>query len=226
MFALVLAAAPSFLPVMAPPPTPSVVRRTGAVVMAGDSELAMLNAMSDSFWKQKRARMKAELAAQLLELDEFEARERALQEVAARGGGGGGAGAPSLQASELQALLEAEQAKTAALEAELAQKVIEAEVSLQKVAAFWCASHHHTPPTALLDSCLFSRYLCAIHQSPLISTPPPFLTPPPCLSSSLQGRRGLQGQGGRRAPCGRRLHRARPRRPRRGGRRPRPCARL
>ena len=87
-------------------------QRATAVTMAADGgELAMLQAMSDSFWKQKRARLQAELAAQLLELDEFEARERALQQVAAGAPAGavGGAGV-----AELQAALEAERARSGA----------------------------------------------------------------------------------------------------------------
>jgi len=104
-----------------------------AVTVMADEELSMLSAMSESFWKQKRARLKAELAAQLLELDEFEAREKALQQVAVLPGAGVGGSA------ELQAALEAEKAKSAALEAQLVQTQLEAEVNMQKVAAFWIA---------------------------------------------------------------------------------------
>ena len=104
-----------------------------AVAMSSPDELGMLQAMSDSFWKQKRARMKADLAAQLLELDEFEAREKALTQV--------GGGVPQLGASAdvaaLQAELEAERARSAALEAQLEKTAIEAELNLQKVASFW-----------------------------------------------------------------------------------------
>ena len=106
-------------------------------MMAADDELSMLSAMSDSFWKQKRARMKADLAAQLLELDEFEAREKALQQVAAISGGGTSAGALGAAPAELMAMLEAEKAKTAALEAELAKARLDAELNMQKVSAFW-----------------------------------------------------------------------------------------
>jgi len=102
-----------------------------------DNEFSMVSAMSESFWKQKRARMKADLAAQLLELDEFEAREKALQEVVGSGGGGGGGG--SLEVAELKAALAAEQAKSAALQDELQKQLVASEVNLQKVASFWIA---------------------------------------------------------------------------------------
>ena len=164
--------------------TPCASVRCGPVrAMADDGgELAMLQAMSDSFWKQartatrspharaassrlvvpniasigratrwpqyltlplclyscasqKRARLQAELAQQLAELDEFEARERALQE------GASGAPAPALAASSdvvaLQAALEAERARNAALEEQLAKSAAAAEVNLQKVSSFW-----------------------------------------------------------------------------------------
>ena len=111
-------------------------QRAAAVTMAADGgELAMLQAMSDSFWKQKRARLQAELAAQLLELDEFEARERALQQVAAGVAGAGAVGGAGV--AELQAALEAERARSAALEEELAAQKLEAELNVQKVSAFW-----------------------------------------------------------------------------------------
>ena len=109
MLCLVLAST-SFAPV-AYRPAPAVARAS-VPLMADDAELSMLQTMSESFWKQKRARMKAELAAQLLELDEFEAREKALQEMAISSPSaaiGAGAGA-----AELQAALEAERAKSAA----------------------------------------------------------------------------------------------------------------
>lgn len=110
----------------------------------------MLQAMSDSFWKQKRARLQAELAQQLAELDEFEARERALQEVAS------GAPAPALAASSdvvaLQAALEAERARNAALEEQLAKSAAAAEVNLQKVSSFWIAKLEEAKGQAVLPA--------------------------------------------------------------------------
>jgi len=110
----------------------------------------MLQAMSDSFWKQKRARLQAELAQQLAELDEFEARERALQEVTA------GAAAPALGASSdvaaLQAALEAERARNAALEEQLAKTAADAELNLQKVSSFWIAKLEEAKAQAVLPA--------------------------------------------------------------------------
>ena len=108
-----------------------------AVSMQAD-ELAMVQAMSDSFWKGKRARLQAELAQQLAELDEFEARERALQQTASTAIGGGGGGGASVAA--LQAELAAERERSAALEAKLAQSLLDAELNMQKVSAYWCAA--------------------------------------------------------------------------------------
>jgi len=115
------------------PPAGAALRVAPVRAMASD-EVSMMQAMSDSFWKQKRARLQAELAAQLAELDEFEARERALQEVTA-----GPSIAPSGDAAALMAALEAERAKSAALEAQLAKTIADSEINLQKVAAFWVA---------------------------------------------------------------------------------------
>jgi len=152
-----------------------------AFTMMADEELSMLSAMSESFWKQKRARMKAELAAQLLELDEFEAREKALQQVAVLPAAGGGGSA------ELQAALDAEKAKTAALEAELAKTRLEAEVNMQKVAAFWIGK---------LDEAK-SGALPAAAESPAIAAAPapeeepaPDMVgvPPPVLEAELSLR--------------------------------------
>ena len=137
---LVAAAAPAYSPGLAGLPLPPLAATRGAAVTmaADDGELAMLQAMSDSFWKQKRARMKAELAAQLLELDEFEAREKALQQMAVLQPGSA-AGSLGAGTAELQAALEMEMAKSAALQAELDKTRLQAELNLQKVAAFWCA---------------------------------------------------------------------------------------
>ena len=107
-------------------------------MMAEGGELSMMAQMSESFWKQKRARMKADLAAQLLELDEFEAREKALQQMAVLQPGSA-AGSLGAGTAELQAALEMEMAKSAALQAELDKTRLQAELNLQKVAAFWCA---------------------------------------------------------------------------------------
>ena len=109
----------------------SATRGGAAIVMA--DELSMVNAMSDSFWKAKRARLQAEMEAQLRELEEFEAREKALQQVAT----GPALSAASAGPSELMALLEAERARSAQLEAMLEKQAIEAENNLQKVSAFW-----------------------------------------------------------------------------------------
>ena len=106
-------------------------RQTPAAMMAAD-ELSMLQAMSDSFWKQKRARLKADLAAQLLELDEFEAREKALQEVSGTGSLSGGSDVKALEAA-----LEAERQRSAQLEAQLQKQALEAELNIQKVSAYW-----------------------------------------------------------------------------------------
>lgn len=106
--------------------------RGGAAIMMAD-ELSMVNAMSDSFWKAKRARLQAEMEAQLRELEEFEAREKALQQVAT----GPALSAAGAGPSELMALLEAERARSAQLEAMLEKQAIEAENNLQKVSAFW-----------------------------------------------------------------------------------------
>ena len=62
---------------------------------------------------------------------DVEARERALQQTTASGPAAVGG------AAELQAALEAERAKSAALEEALAKQAIAAEVNLQKVSAFW-----------------------------------------------------------------------------------------
>ena len=94
----------------------------------------MVSAMSESFWKQKRARLQAELQQQLNEIDEFEAREKALQQVAASSAPAIGAGS---NVAELQAMLEAERARSAQLEEMLAKQALEAEVNLQKVSAYW-----------------------------------------------------------------------------------------
>ena len=54
------AAAFAYVPAMPLAPQPTAARAAVAPVMAEGDELAMLQAMSDSFWKQKRARMKAD----------------------------------------------------------------------------------------------------------------------------------------------------------------------
>ena len=119
-------------------PAHAVVSSTtrAAVSMADDS---LLQSMSDSFYANKRARLESELAARLSELEEYEARERALIDMSgpAIGAAGGSAG--------LLAELEAEKAKTAALEAALAQQKLDSEVALQKVAAYWYARSPQHP---------------------------------------------------------------------------------
>jgi hypothetical protein len=128
-----------------------------AVTMV-DDDLSLVSAMTDSFYSSKRARLEAELAARLAELEEFEAREQALLQT------GGGGGSPMLGTeADLLAQLQAEQAKNAALTAELTQTKLDSELNLQKVAAFWCAASgpsvesagpapvrpHHTPAPSL-----------------------------------------------------------------------------
>ena len=129
-------------------------------MMADGGELSMMAQMSESFWKQKRARMKADLAAQLLELDEFEAREKALQQMAVLQPGSA-AGSLGAGTAELQAALEMEMAKSAALQAELDKTRLQAELNLQKVAAFWCA--RRSTPSRL--RCLSATLLFSTCQS-------------------------------------------------------------
>ena len=62
-----------------------------------------------------------------------QARERALLDMSQPAVG------PATGTASLIAQLEAEKAKSAALEAELARSKLEAEMALQKVAAYWCA---------------------------------------------------------------------------------------
>lgn len=107
---------------------PQAVGPRAAVVMADDSSL--MKSMSDSFYANKRARLESELAARLSELEEYEARERALLDVSQSAVGPSAGG-------ELLAQLEAEKAKSAALEAELMQTKLDSEIALQKVAAYW-----------------------------------------------------------------------------------------
>jgi len=84
------------------------------------NDFSMMKAMSDSFWTQRRARLQLERDQRLLELDELEAREKALQQVAAS------SGPPALSAgagvAELKEMLEAERARSAQLEDMLAKK--------------------------------------------------------------------------------------------------------
>ena len=129
-------------------------------MMADGGELSMMAQMSESLWKQKRARMKADLAAQLLELDEFEAREKALQQMAVLQPGSA-AGSLGAGTAELQAALEMEMAKSAALQAELDKTRLQAELNLQKVAAFWCA--RRSTPSRL--RCLSATLLFSTRQS-------------------------------------------------------------
>ena len=139
LLSLVVSASSAFCSPSLAPPTGMVAHatpRAPAALMA-DDELSMLAAMSDSFWKQKRARMQADLEAKLLELEEYEAREKALQDIAIRGGGDAPAVSGGAEVAQLKAALEAEQAKTAALEQELRKTLLQAEVNLQKVASFW-----------------------------------------------------------------------------------------
>lgn len=105
---------------------------------------SLLQAMSDSFYANKRARLEAELASRLSELEEFEARESALLDMSQPAIG------PAAGTASLIAQLEAEKAKSAALEAELARSKLEAEMALQKVAAYWCARVQLQPLNAAI----------------------------------------------------------------------------
>ena len=108
-----------------------------------------MQALSDSYYNAKKAKLQADLDERMRELEEFEARERALLLAAP-------AAAALPAAGNLAAELEAEKAKSAALEAKLLATQREAELSLQKVAAFWCARHppSRTRRVAILPSCL------------------------------------------------------------------------
>ena len=119
-------------------PSPAVHSRCAALAptpaircLADGGDLAVVKRLNDAFWAQKRARIEAETEQKLRELDEYEARERALGGMASSGASG------ELGAMEL-ALLQ-EQAKVAALEAELAEVRALSEVNVQKTAAFWIA---------------------------------------------------------------------------------------
>ena len=101
--------------------------------MAAD-EYSLLSTMTDSFYSTKRARLEAELAARLAELEEFEARERALALTTAA------PGAPAANdAAGLLAALEEERERSAALQAQLLQAKMDQEIAVQKVSAFWVA---------------------------------------------------------------------------------------
>lgn len=119
-----------------------VQRSAGRAVYAVADDASLLKSMSDSFYATKRARLEAEHAARLAELEEFEAREKALVSLEPTDA------APIAGDQNLQALLEAEKAKSAALEAELAQARLDSEIALQKVAAFWYAHLYSMSPLA------------------------------------------------------------------------------
>ena len=127
MLALVSFAAAGFAPLGLMPQS-----RARAVVMAADDN-SLLHAMSDSFFANKRAKLESELASRLAELEEYEARERALVDSA----GSLSAATSTAAPADLLAELAAEKAKSAALEAALNQAQIDNEIALQKVAAFW-----------------------------------------------------------------------------------------
>ena len=112
--------------------------RAAARMATESPEGRLLQEMAQAFWKSKKDQLRAEVDGRLRELEELQARERAMLSEAAGplGGVGGSAPQPALVAS-LEAELEAERRKTAALEAELAQTRLDAELNLQKVAAFW-----------------------------------------------------------------------------------------
>ena len=112
-------------------PAASRAGRTTAITMV-DDELSLLAALSDTFYTAKKAKMQAEMNERLAELEEMEARERALLLTK-----GAAPATPMLGSADLVAELAAEKAKSAALEAQLIQVQLEVEKSMQKVAAFW-----------------------------------------------------------------------------------------
>jgi len=173
LVALLGAAAAAYAPAHRVMPAHAVVSSTtrAAVSMADDS---LLQSMSDSFYANKRARLESELAARLSELEEYEARERALIDMSgpAIGAAGGSAG--------LLAELEAEKAKTAALEAALAQQKLDSEVALQKVAAYWVAKLDEAklaPALAAAGEPAVAAAAAAPAAEDLVPTPKEFLDP-------------------------------------------------
>jgi len=100
-----------------------------------DLDLQIVKRMQESFWAQKKARLQAETETRLREIDEYAAREAALASAVGS--------APALEASAevaiLQAALEVEREKNAALMAELQSVKVDAELNLQKASAFWIA---------------------------------------------------------------------------------------
>jgi len=152
---LVLASALlAFAPALTLRATAPACRSSVVRCAAGEElELQVVKRLQESFWTQKRARMKADMDARLRELDEFEAREAALSSVVAPLLGD----TPALSAAgsdvaALQAELDAERSARLALEAELASVRTEAEIELQKVSAFWIAKLNAAKDAAALPA--------------------------------------------------------------------------
>mmetsp|Transcript_46480 Transcript_46480/g.129117 ORF Transcript_46480/g.129117 Transcript_46480/m.129117 type:complete len:225 (+) Transcript_46480:39-713(+) len=135
MLATGLITALAFAPTLTVRHAPAAGRAAAAMSAADDMELQVVKRLQESFWTQKRARMKADMEARLMELEEFEAREAALSTAVSS--------TPLLGASTevaaLQAELAAERAMRQELEATLTTVREEAELNLQKTAAYWIA---------------------------------------------------------------------------------------
>ena len=127
-----LCAAASFVPGAPYPAAPAAPRPLRSVSMAAADEFSVLQRLSESFWEQKKTRMNAEYEMRMAELEEFEAREKALASTV-----GGGALPQTAQTAALEAELEQQRARVAALEAEVTQVRFDAEVNMQKVSAYW-----------------------------------------------------------------------------------------
>jgi len=132
---LLALAALSFAPAAPLARTAALRRQTIACAAADDTQMLVLKRLQDSFWSQKKARMKANMEAQLRELEEFEAREAALASAV----GSSPMLGESAELASLQAELEAERAMRLALEEELQSVREQAEINLQKTSAFWIA---------------------------------------------------------------------------------------
>lgn len=135
---------------------PDAGRRAGrfglaSLTMSDTSELELLSKLSASFWTSRRAQLQADMESKMRELDEFEARERALSSAPALDS----AQAPQLLTSgstelaakvqQLSAELAAEKEKVSTLQAQLEAVKVENEVNLQKVLAFWVDKQASAP---------------------------------------------------------------------------------
>ena len=134
---------------------------------------ALVSKLNDVFWQTKKAQMEAEMDQKLRDLEEFRAREQALYDTLSTNALSAAPAVPAIagssdvaaaelttQMSALMAELSAEKARSAALEAELEDARLKAEIELQKVAAFWCASpapRHLRAATHHRASCVSMR---------------------------------------------------------------------